>query len=335
MKDQRYVDDLDVEELERVLLIKRREARLDRVRKSRHLNELQGRDPLEPVPPTSVPQPVSDDHQQYQGVGASASYHSVEVEHGRQWNFQSRLIKWLSAPLRINWRFISNKILLLIEVAAVAGLVLVVLNTWQTREEISEDVEALVVPPTQTPPPTPIPIVNAIVLPGGHTVPDLRGFSQPVPIPESLRALEMLITPQPVPTRGPEQPRRLVIPSIRVDHPIVAGDDWDALKQGIGHTIWSANPGEGGNCVLSAHNDIFGAIFRRLPDVELGDEIIVHTEVGAFAYVVQATHIVEPTQVDLMEPTTEPRLTLISSYPYLVDNKRIVVVAESAVEQLP
>lgn len=335
MKDHRYVDDLDVEELERVLLIKRREARLDRVRKSRYPGELQRRDPLEPVPPTTVPQPVSSEHQQYQGVGASASYHSVEVDHGRQWNFRSRLIQLLSAPLRIDWRFITNKILLLIEITAVVGLVLVVLNTWQTREEMSEDVEALVVPPTQTPSPTPIPIVNAVVLPGGHTAPDIRGFSQPVPIPENLRALEMLITPQPVLTRGPEQPRRLVIPSIGVDHPIVAGDDWDALKQGIGHTNWSANPGEDGNCVLSAHNDIFGAIFQRLPDVELGDEIVVHTDSGIFAYVAKATHIVEPTQVDLMDPTTESRLTLISSYPYLVDDKRIVVVAELAPAQGP
>jgi sortase A len=335
MKDHRYVDDLDVEELERVLLIKRREARLDRVRKSRYPGDLQRRDPLEPVPPTTVPQPVSSEHQQYQGVGASASYHSIEVDHGRQWNFRSRLMQLLSAPLRINWRFISNKILLLIEITAVVGLVLVVLNTWQTREEISEDVEALVIPPTQTPSPTPVPIVNAVVLPGGHTAPDIRGFSQPVPIPENLRVLEMLITPQPVPTRGPEQPRRLVIPSIGVDHPIVAGDDWDALKQGIGHTIWSANPGEDGNCVLSAHNDIFGAIFQRLPDVELGDEIVVHTDNGIFAYVVKATHIVEPTQVDLMDPTIEPRLTLISSYPYLADDKRIVVVAELAPAQGP
>ena len=57
MKDQRYVDDLDVEELERVLLIKRREARLDRLRRTRHPAELKGRDPLEPVPPSSFPIP--------------------------------------------------------------------------------------------------------------------------------------------------------------------------------------------------------------------------------------------------------------------------------------
>ena len=67
MKDQRYVDDLEVEELERVLLIKRREARLDRLRKTRHPRELQGRDPLEPVPPTSVAYDLN--RHSFEGIG--------------------------------------------------------------------------------------------------------------------------------------------------------------------------------------------------------------------------------------------------------------------------
>jgi len=36
---------------------------------------------------------------------------------------------------------------------------------------------------------------------------------------------------------------------------------------------------------------------------------------------------VEPTQVDVMNPTSEPTSTLISCYPYLVDTQRIVVFA--------
>jgi len=37
--------------------------------------------------------------------------------------------------------------------------------------------------------------------------------------------------------------------------------------------------------------------------------------------------VVEPTEVSVMEPTSEPVVTLISCYPYLVDNQRIVVRA--------
>jgi sortase A len=328
MKDRRYVDELDIEELERILLIKRREARLARLRQIDRLDEVRGRDPLEPVPPASVPPPIPTAHHQYRGVGASASYHSVEVEHSRRGRLWLHLTHWLSTPLKINWRYVANKVLLVIEIAAVVGLSVIVWNTWQTREEINEDVEALILPPTPAPTATPIPSVKAVVLPGGHTAPDIRGFSQPEPIPDSLQALAEMITPEPIPTRGPEQPTRVVIPSLGVDHPVVMGDDWEALKQGVGHTPWSANPGNEGNCILAAHNDIFGAVFRQLPKMELGDEIYVHTDTQVYRYVVKATHVVEPTQVDLMNPTAQPVLTLISSYPYLIDNMRIVVIAE-------
>jgi sortase A len=43
---------------------------------------------------------------------------------------------------------------------------------------------------------------------------------------------------------------------------------------------------------------------------------------------VTGSTIVAPTQVDVMAPTTAPTATLISCYPYLIDNKRIVVFAQ-------
>jgi sortase A len=327
MKDNRFVDDLSIEELERVLLIKRREARHARLRRMSHSDQAARRDPLELSPPSAEPPPMPTAHRQFQAAGATATYHSVEQEDQRQNLFVARLTHWLTAPVRINWRFISNRFLLLVEIAAVVGLIVVVLNTWQSQEEISEDVQELLVPPP-TPTPTAVPTLNAVVLPSGHTPPDARGLSGPEPIPQHLRALAEAITPHPVPTRGPEHPTWITIPYAGVDHPVVQGDDWEALKQGVGHSPWSANPGEAGNCVLSAHNDIFGGVFARLPDMELGDEIFVRTGNGTFRYVVQATHIVEPTQVQLTEPTDHPVLTLVSSYPYLVDDKRIVVIAE-------
>lgn len=323
MKDRRSVDDLSIEELERILLIKRREARLARLRQMNSVGQTIGRDPLQPAPPSPTQLPMPTAHRQFQGVGASASYRSVEVNDGRR-TFGSRLIRWLAAPLHINWRFVFNSVLLLIEVAAVVGLIVIAASAWQDRQRINEEAAEVFAPPT----PTSAPLINAVVLPSGHTPPDARGFSQPEPIPEHLQALVQAITPQPVPTPGPEHATRIVIPAIGVDHPVVEGDDWEALKRGVGHTPWSANPGQAGNCVLSAHNDIFGEIFRRLPDMELGDDIFVHTSTQVYHYVVKATRIIEPDQVEVMYPTNHPVLTLISCYPYLVDNKRVVVIAE-------
>jgi sortase A len=134
------------------------------------------------------------------------------------------------------------------------------------------------------------------------------------------------ITPLPMPTPGPEQAVRIQIPAIEVDAPIVEGDDWESLKQGAGHHIGSANPGERGNCIISAHNDIFGEIFRRLPELDPGNEIFVHTASQVYRYVVTQKHYIEPNEVSVMESTSSPVLTLISCYPYGIDTHRIVVI---------
>jgi len=131
----------------------------------------------------------------------------------------------------------------------------------------------------------------------------------------------------PAPTQGPEHARRVIVPAIGVDAPVVEGDDWEALKKGAGHHVGSANPGERGNAVISAHNDIYGEIFRRLPELSIGDEIIVQTVSTSYTYVVEQTRIVDPTEVSVMDATSTPVLTLISCYPYRVDTHRIVVMA--------
>ena len=99
------------------------------------------------------------------------------------------------------------------------------------------------------------------------------------------------------------------------------------MKKGVGQHIGSAVPGEKGNIVLSAHNDIFGEIFRDLDRLKPGDEIKIYTNQRAYSYVVSDSDVVEPTQVGIMDSTSQPTLTLISCYPYLVDDQRIAVTS--------
>jgi len=120
----------------------------------------------------------------------------------------------------------------------------------------------------------------------------------------------------PIATPGPKQAIRIQIPAIQVDAPVVQGVGWDQLKKGVGQYIGSANPGQTGNLVLSGHNDVYGEVFRRLDELEPGDTIIIFTINRQYVYIVSGRQIVEPT------------LTLISCYPYLIDNKRIVVFAK-------
>ncbi len=224
---------------------------------------------------------------------------------------------------RINWHWVGDRLLLLIEFLAVLGLVMVIAKLLFTVRDLNEESRVLQTAPT----PTATPLIDVALLPGGHTAPDGVGSSQPEPIPAHLQHLVAEVTPLPAPTPGPEQAQRIVITSIGVDAPVVEGDTWEILKKGVGHHIGSANPGERGNCVLSAHNDIYGEIFRHLPDLKVGDEILLHTQTRVYRYAVQQTRIIEPTEVEVMAQTSSPALTLISCYPYGVDTQRIVVIA--------
>jgi sortase A len=224
----------------------------------------------------------------------------------------------------------AGRLLTLLEIAIVLVLVYSVVDWFRTRETVNEAAVANLnrVIPT----PTVVPAIAVAYLPSGHTPPTSPGGAQPIEasIPEHLRPLVEVATPAPLPTvePQPEQPIRIVIPAIGVDAPVVQGDDWESLKLGVGHHIGSANPGQRSNMVLSAHNDIYGEIFRHLPDLQLEDEIVVHTATRAYRYVIKARRIIEPTQVEVMDPTRKPVITLISCYPYLIDTQRIVVVGE-------
>jgi sortase A len=76
---------------------------------------------------------------------------------------------------------------------------------------------------------------------------------------------------------------------------------------------------------MSAHNDVFGEIFRNLDQFGRGDQIIVYTPKNAHTYIITNIQIVEPTDVEVMANTPDSTITLISCYPYLIDKQRIVV----------
>ena len=136
------------------------------------------------------------------------------------------------------------------------------------------------------------------------------------------------LPPVVIPTPGARQATRIIIPSIQIDAPIVQGDGWEQLRRGVGQHVGTASPGQKGNLVLSAHNDIFGEIFKDLDMLLPGDTVTINTMGEQFTYVINETEIVEPTAVYVMDTTTAPTLTLISCYPYLIDNKRIVIFGE-------
>ena len=222
-------------------------------------------------------------------------------------------------------RRILDVLLLIVEIGAVLGLILVLFNGLGLLQELNREVASVLEQPTLTP----TPLIMAVVLPSGHTPPNALGGARPneAEIPEHLRPLVQSLANLPLPTPGPEQAIRIQIPKIKVDAPVVQGDGWEQLKKGVGQHIGSSNPGKTGNVVLSAHNDVFGEIFRDLDQLQAGDQIVLFTNQRAYTFAVVDSQVVEPTSVEFMAPTAQPTVTLISCYPYLVDNQRIVVTA--------
>ncbi|MGB9673108.1 MAG: sortase [Anaerolineales bacterium] len=219
-----------------------------------------------------------------------------------------------------------DALLLIIEIAAVAGFLFVVFNGLSLIRELNQEVMAALEQPTLTP----TPLLMAVVLPSGHNPPNAVGGASPneAEIPEHLRPIMQSLASLPLPTPGPQQAIRIQIPAIKVDAPVVQGDGWEQLKKGVGQHIGSADPGKPGNVILSAHNDIFGEIFRDLDKLKAGDQVVLFTSQRSYTYVVKEVKIVEPTDVEVMSSTSSPTLTLISCYPYMVDKQRIVVVAQ-------
>lgn len=140
--------------------------------------------------------------------------------------------------------------------------------------------------------------------------------------------------------KGPRKlpPNRLLIPSIGIDAKVIElgthyNDEgelvWDTAAYSVGHHTGTANPGELGNVVLSGHisSTREGAVFKRLPEIEVGAGIVVGTNDRKYLYQVVDKKTVEPTQIDVMNSTSEEILTLITCVPDGVYTHRLIVTA--------
>jgi len=301
MARRKKPEDLSVEELRRLLIEKRRGVRRERLEHFRRTGRV--------VDDVALPEVASAVDEPPTGGPVVETVEIAEAD---------------ESP-RKKRRGFGDRLLLAVEILAVVGLVGVLLSGFGLLQDLNQEVAAALNPET----PTPTPLVMAVVLPSGHTPPDEQGNSRPneAEIPEHLRPMVQSLANIPVPTPAPDQTVRLQVPRLNVDAPVVQGDGWEQLKKGVGQHIGSANPGQNGNVVLSAHNDVYGELFRHLDQLDPGDEVIVYTQQRQYVYVVDRTVIVEPTAVEVMASTGSPTVTLISCYPYLVDSQRIVVFA--------
>jgi len=85
-----------------------------------------------------------------------------------------------------------------------------------------------------------------------------------------------------------------------------------------------------GNTVIYGHDDIQGNVFGHLYDLGPGDLIQVSVAGTAQVYRVAGHQIVAPTEISVLNPTPDVRLTIITCWPFNVDTKRWIVTAVKA-----
>lgn len=120
---------------------------------------------------------------------------------------------------------------------------------------------------------------------------------------------------------------KIRIPEIGVDRVVVEGVSEADLKKGPGHYPGTAFPGETGNVVISGHRTTYGAPFYRLDELKPGDEITLEDASGTYKYRVTEKKVVSPTDLSVVVPSTEPRLTLTTCHPRFSARQRLIVIA--------
>jgi sortase A len=172
----------------------------------------------------------------------------------------------------------------------------------------------------------------------------------PAPTPQAAAPGNDAPTAAPTPPPRPKMPlpTHIMIPAIKVDSSIVEvgvspvtvdGQDaliWDVAPYAVGHNFSSASPGEGENVVLTGHDDWQGEVFKNLYKLKKGDEIDVQAGDRQISYhvddILLLPEVGEPLEKRIQNAafigtTGDERLTLVTCWPYAVDDHRLIVIA--------
>jgi sortase A len=137
----------------------------------------------------------------------------------------------------------------------------------------------------------------------------------------------------PTPTTAPPGPlaggaiAEIRIEKIGMNVPVVEGVGVAELRKAPGHYPSTPLPGELGNAAIAGHRTTYGAPFNRLGEVLPGDLIQVRTLRGEFTYRAEAQRVVKPSQVEVLDPTPDARLTLTTCHPKYSAKERLIVTA--------
>lgn len=128
----------------------------------------------------------------------------------------------------------------------------------------------------------------------------------------------------------------ITVPKLKIENAHVLVDELKFDKN-LAHFPGTALPGDVGNSFITGHSVLpqfadsknYRAIFTKLSDMEIGDDVIIDIEDKTYHYIVQYSKIVDPHDTSVLLPIspTGRNLTLMSCVPPGTNIKRIVVIA--------
>lgn len=133
----------------------------------------------------------------------------------------------------------------------------------------------------------------------------------------------------------------IIIPKLNVDAPIVYPTEssntaiLEAIKDGVAHYPNTAMPGRVGNSFLTAHSSYYwwsggkyNQIFALLDRLQPGDLVYIYYQGGRYVYRINRSFIVNPDQVEVLNQTANPILTLMTCTPLGTNLRRLIVQAD-------
>jgi len=135
----------------------------------------------------------------------------------------------------------------------------------------------------------------------------------------SQTAKETIVETSPRLPAGKRGPRggavlgRFEVPRLQLSYVVFEGTDNRTLDKSIGHVEGTADIGEPGNIGIAGHRNTH---FRKLEWIRRDDEIKLSSPKAEFRYRVEWVRLFNPTDLEVLDPSHGPALTLVTCFPF-------------------
>jgi sortase A len=120
---------------------------------------------------------------------------------------------------------------------------------------------------------------------------------------------------------------RIEIDAIGVSKVLMNGTDTATLQAGPARYPQTPLPGVEKTTGIAGHRTTYGAPFRRINELDNGDEIRVEMPYAAFTYEVERHEVVSPERFEVTKPVGYERIVLTACHPLYSAAQRWVVFA--------